>query len=71
MEKGKIQIFFDQKVKSGKGFIFAVKIVGRKANLKKETPEISKAEVPRDNLHQILGHASAAKTVATAKKFGY
>ena len=35
LKKGKTQIIFDQKVKSGKGVIFGVKIVGGKDDLKK------------------------------------
>ena len=67
----KTKILFDQKVKSGKGVIFGVKIVGRKSYPTKETPEISKKKVPKNELHQILGHPSSAKTTVTAKKFGY
>ena len=70
LKKGKTQILFDQKVNSGKGVIFGVKIVGGKADLKK-SPEKIKVEDPKDHLHQIQSHAGAAKTEAMAKKFGY
>ena len=69
--KGKTIIEFDQKVKSGKGVIFGVRITDGKKELVQKTPQKEKQGLLKDKLHSLLGHASLYKTLATGKKFGY
>ena len=69
--KGKTTIVFDRKVKSGKGVIFGVRITDGKTESQEKTPQKEKLRVSKDKLHNLFGHASLSKTLATGKKFGY
>ena len=69
IKKGKQEYFFDRKIKSGKGYIFGIRI------MKTSVPERKKQEKKPQScnimkFHEMLGHASETLTRATAKKMG-
>ncbi len=69
IKKGNNKYFFDQKIKSRKGYIFGIRIVkafepeGKRHDKKGQSYNIMK-------FHEMLGHASETLTRSTAKKMG-
>ena len=70
LKKGKTELVFDKKVKSVKGVIFGLEIIGTWNKLVKELVQKS-VGVSKINLHEMFGHASRAVTSETTKKFNY
>ena len=70
IKKGKNEYFFDQKIKSGKGYIFGIRIVNtcEPEGKRHVTKKGQSYEIMR--FHEMLGHTSEALTRTTAKKMG-
>ena len=70
LKKGKTELVFDKKVKSGKGFIFGLEIKSTSDKSENESEKKS-VGVSKVQLHEMFGHASRVVTSETAKKFKY